>query len=110
MAINKKLLDASTKYIRNGKTSYTIEDAVCFRCVWGKSLIPKKNSLPRLKRAVGGVLLGYGALTIWCPFSFSFATITAGGGLLKSSGVDVWKHYKNLKQKANPILSKVGLL
>lgn len=106
MMENKKLLKASLKYIREGKTKYSNSDIIAFRI---KMRDTKEKRRSSFKIAVGGVLCAYGVLTLWCPFSASIGALGLGCSLMINGGFDIWGKYKDFRHKENPLLWRIGL-
>lgn len=107
MVIHKKrgLVEASLKYIREGKPKYTQADIIAFKIILG---LNKKKRRSGLKIVLGGALVVVGVVTLPIPCGSLFL-IGAGCSLMVDGGFDLWRYYRKAQKKADSFLFGVGL-
>ena len=110
MVIHKKeiLINASLKYLNEGKRGYTKADIIVYRFRLGKGWTDREKRRSGLKIAIGGVLVGVGVVTLPFPTGSVFL-IGAGCSLMIDGGLDLWRIYRKMERKADLFLFEVGL-
>ncbi len=110
MAIKKRLIAESIRYLNKGRRSYSEADIVVYRLRLGEAWTSREVRRSAFKIGVGATLSAVGVVTLLIPCGSLFM-IGAGCSLMIDGGLDLWGAYRKAKKKAVFLIWKIkGLI